>query len=95
MADFPCSDDRENSYAYACEDSNGHWIVPNSISGAWSDGDAACANLIGDYHFSYPTNSQSNQALKLAKDASGYNTVWLNYDDIEKEGNWANVQLDN
>ena len=32
--------------------------------------------------------------MKYAKEASGYNNVWLNYDDIKTEGNWANVQLD-
>lgn len=80
----------DNTFAYACENANGDWIVPNSISGNWSDGVSACADLDGEYSFSYPTNSQANQALKLAKEASGYNNVWLNYNDINTEGNWTN-----
>jgi len=83
-----------NSYAYACEDNSGNWVVANATTGAWSNGESVCSELGGSYQFSVPTNSQANQALKAAKEAEGYNTVWLNYDDRSIEGNWAGVQLD-
>jgi len=83
-----------NSNAFACEDNSGSWAVPYTTTGPWTDGVAACASLGGSYHFSVPTNSQANQALKIEKEAAGYNTVWLNYDDRSTEGNWAGVQLD-
>jgi len=82
-----------NTYAFACKDANNNWSVPYSTSGTWSEGASACANLGGSYSFSVPTNSQANQALKTAKEASGYNTVWLNHSDAATEGNWAGVQL--
>jgi len=82
-----------NAYAYACEDNDGNWAVPYSTTGTWTNGNNACASLGADYHFSVPTNSQSNQALKTVKEASGYSTVWLNYEDRSAEGNWAGVQL--
>jgi len=83
-----------NSYAYACEDNSGNWTVANATTGAWSNGESVCSELGASYQFSVPTNSQANQALKAAKEAEGYDTVWLNYDDRSIEGNWAGVQLD-
>jgi len=82
-----------NNYSYACEDSSGNWSVPYNTTGSWVNGSDACADLGGSYNFSVPTNSQANQALKDAKEASGYSSVWINYDDISIEGNWAGVQL--
>ena len=84
----------DSHYAYACEDNNGNWAVPSVTTGVFANGAAACATLGASYVFSVPTNSQSNQALKTAKQASGYSTVWINYDDRATEGNWAGVQLD-
>ncbi|WP_202904875.1 lectin-like protein [Marinomonas sp. S3726] len=74
------------SFAFACEDASGNWFVPDNTTGAWSEGVSACANLGGT--FSMPTNSQSNQKLKLAKESVGYNHVWLNHTDAETEGQW-------
>lgn len=76
----------EASFAYACEDASGNWFVPDNTTGAWSNGVSACANLGGT--FSMPTNSQSNQKLKLAKESVGYSHVWLNHTDSETEGQW-------
>jgi hypothetical protein len=83
-----------NNYAFACEDSSGNWAIPNATTGIWSDGDNVCSALGGTFQFSVPTNSQANQVLKAAKEAEGYDTVWLNYDDRSTEGDWAGVQLD-
>lgn len=74
------------SYSFACEDDNGDWFVPDNTTGVWSNGEAACANLGGS--FSVPTNSQSNQKLKLAKESVGYSHVWLNHTDDATEGDW-------
>lgn len=76
----------EANFAYACEDTSGNWFVPDNTTGVWSNGVAACANLGGT--FSMPTNSQSNQKLKLAKEAVGYTHVWLNHTDATSEGDW-------
>jgi hypothetical protein len=81
-----------NNYAYACVDNSGNWTVPSSTTGSWQNGEAVCNDY--DLDFAVPTNSQANQLLKAAKESVGYNTVWLNYDDQAKEGNWAGVQLD-
>ena len=74
------------SFAFACEDSSGNWFVPDNLTGTWSQGPSVCANLGGT--FSMPTNSQSNQKLKLAKESVGYTHGWLNHSDAETEGDW-------
>ena len=86
--DASCS----NSYAYACVDDSGNWTVPGSTTGNWQGGAAACNDF--GLSFAVPTNSQANEALKVAKEIEGYNTVWMNHDDINTEGNWGGVQLD-
>ncbi len=75
-----------SSFAFACEDNDGNWFVPDNTVGQWSNGVSACAALGGS--FSVPTNSQDNQALKAAKDAVGYSHVWLNHSDSVNEGDW-------
>jgi len=76
----------DTSYSFACEDGSGNWFVPDNTTGAWSNGAMACANLGGT--FSMPTNSQSNQKLKSAKEGVGYSHVWLNHTDAANEGDW-------
>ncbi len=77
-----------SNFAFACEDDNGNWSVPDNNTGVWNNADAACATLGGSYRFSVPTNSQDNQQLKAAKDSVGYTHVWLNHTDSANEGDW-------
>lgn len=80
-----------NAYAFACEDDAGNWAVPYSSAGPWTSGASACASLGDDYSFSVPTNSQDNQALNAAKQATGYSHVWLNHNDRSSEGQWSDA----
>jgi hypothetical protein len=82
--DASCS----NLLPFACQNSAGSWVVPDNRSGQWRDGPSMCASLGGSFRFAAPTNSQANQALKAAKEAVGYTQVWINHDDIEREGQW-------
>jgi hypothetical protein len=82
--DANCND----AYVFACEHANsGGWAV-SSVVDAWGAGALACDGLGAEYQFSVPTNSQDNQALKLAKEAAGQSEVWLNHDDRSVEGLW-------
>ncbi len=81
--DASCS----NSYDFACTDGAGNWAVTGT-QGVWANGAAACATLGNNFYFAVPTNSLDNQKLKVAKDAAGMSTVWLNHDDNLVEGQW-------
>lgn len=74
------------SHFFACENSSGGWAI-SAWSGKWSEGALACSQLSGGYHFSAPTNSKANEALKAAK--GGITHVWLNASDIASEGVWV------
>ncbi|WP_444901875.1 phosphatidylinositol-specific phospholipase C domain-containing protein [Microbulbifer sp. SSSA007] len=77
-----------NQYSFACKNmNNGSWLVSASI-GPWSHGANICQSLGSEYVFEVPTNSQDNQALKAAKEATGYDKVWVNYQDQANEGQW-------
>ena len=71
---------------FACEDNAGNWAI-SAWAGQWSEGAAACSQLAGGYHFSVPTNSKANEALKAAK--AGMSHVWLNASDRASEGKWV------
>ncbi len=71
---------------FACEDNAGNWAI-SAWAGQWSEGAAACSQLTGGYHFSVPTNSKANEALKAAK--AGMSHVWLNASDRASEGKWV------
>lgn len=75
-------------YAYACKHrATGAWQV-TAQQGQWQNGGLACAALGDLFDFAVPTNAQSNHALKLAKEAAGVQSVWLNHDDRHQEGMW-------
>ncbi|WHI49830.1 hypothetical protein P3339_15310 [Microbulbifer sp. MLAF003] len=77
-----------SQYSFACKNmNNGSWLVSASI-GPWSHGANICQSLGSEYVFEVPTNSQDNQALKAAKEATGYDKVWVNYQDQANEGQW-------
>ncbi|WP_420589267.1 phosphatidylinositol-specific phospholipase C domain-containing protein [Bacterioplanoides sp.] len=82
--DAYCTD----QHYFACENQNdGSWSL-STYKGEWTQGEAACAALGGDYKFSVPTSSKDNENLKTAK--GGNSHVWLNYNDRQVEGNWQN-----
>ena len=82
-------DDCKLQSVFACENpTTGSWAV-STISDSWGVGSFACTALGAEYVFSVPTNSQDNQALKLAKENAGQSFVWLNYDDRVAEGIWG------
>ncbi|MDF2446442.1 MAG: hypothetical protein K0S46_1678 [Moraxellaceae bacterium] len=54
-------------------------------SGAWEQGRAQCASEYPGYRFAVPSNSYQNQRLLAA--SSGL-SLWLNYSDAAREGNW-------
>ena len=82
-------DNCENEYAFACQHTpSGNWAI-SSLVGTWGIGALACNGLGTDYQFNRPTDSQSNQSLKLAKEASGQTSLWLNHDDRSAEGSWT------
>ena len=76
------------SRPYACVDGNGSWLITN-VSGRWVDGENACFNATsGTHRFAAPVSSYQNEQLKAAKSQAGASSVWINYDDREKEGEW-------
>ncbi|MFT5694607.1 MAG: hypothetical protein ACI9QQ_000582 [Myxococcota bacterium] len=82
-------DDCSLQSVFACENTNtGSWAV-SAMSDSWGVGSFACASLGAEYQFSVPTNSQDNQALKLAKENAGQSFVWMNHDDRDVEGMWG------
>ncbi|AWF80801.1 hypothetical protein BTJ40_08290 [Microbulbifer sp. A4B17] len=77
-----------NQYSFACKNTaDSSWLVSAS-TGPFSHGTGVCQTFGEDYLFSAPTNSQDNQALKAAKEATGYDRVWINYQDMVTEGQW-------
>lgn len=75
-------------YAAACyQASNQQWQV-TSVKGTWWQGESLCQQLAPDAHFQVPTNSFANTQLQKAKQALGYQNVWLNHDDRQVEGQW-------
>ncbi|WP_444944564.1 phosphatidylinositol-specific phospholipase C domain-containing protein [Microbulbifer sp. ZKSA006] len=77
-----------NQYSFACKNTaDGSWLVSAS-TGPFSYGPGVCQAFGSDYLFATPTNSQDNQALKAAKEATGYDNVWINYQDQINEGQW-------
>ncbi|WP_226647584.1 phosphatidylinositol-specific phospholipase C domain-containing protein [Microbulbifer variabilis] len=77
-----------NQYSFACKNiTDGSWAATASI-GPWAYGSANCQALGSQYAFEVPTNSKDNQALKAAKEATGYDKVWINYQDQSTEGQW-------
>lgn len=81
LADVSCS----QSYQFACSDAQGNWSV-SSGSGAWQDGQAICA--AEGLNFDMPKNGQQNFQLGQAKIAANVGRVWVNYSDLESEGDW-------
>ena len=54
------------------------WRV-STLTGPWSQGEAACRTLGADYHFWRPMTSPDNQRLMDAMIAAGAMRVWLNH----------------
>lgn len=76
----------DNNHFFACENTDdGSWNL-SSYAGKWTEGEAACNALSGNYTFSVPTSSKDNQELKSAK--GGNTHVWLNLNDRQVESNW-------
>lgn len=75
----------DSSHHFACKDDQGSWQL-SSYSAKWTEGNAACNQLAGNYSFAAPSSSQDNQALKNAK--AGVSHVWVNMNDRAEEGNW-------
>lgn len=82
--------DAEASRPYACRTprAEGGWawgITPGS--GRWLDGWDACERAFGTgSQFAVPTDGLANEELK-GLNGDGRD-VWLNYNDIAREGNW-------
>jgi len=74
-----------NHHFFACQHKQTEEWELSTYSDAWSDGQNAC-DLLGDYRFAAPTNSQQNEALKEAK--GGVTHVWVNASDLATEGEW-------
>ena len=71
---------------FACLDATGVWQV-TVTRGRWEKGFAACAAEFPGSRFAVPWNGHANEVLAQAKGARG--EVWLNYADIEREGDWV------
>jgi hypothetical protein len=63
------------------------WRV-TAREGAWHEGGRACLDEFGDdgFVFSVPVDGYSNSNLRFADPARG--DVWLNYNDIKRDGSW-------
>ena len=84
------------AHRFACQhQANRSWRITNA-SGLWQDGRAACQNEFGNdgYAFATPSNGYENAKLVDAKNAAGAGgqSIWLNYADIEQEGNWTSYR---
>ncbi len=75
-----------NQHFFACQHNETNEWNLSTYSDIWSDGENAC-DILGDYRFSVPKNSQENEALKSAK--GGISHVWINANDLSNEGTWV------
>lgn len=77
---------------YACfNEQTREWRVTRG-SGNWWAGENTCVAEFGaSFQFSVPKNGYMNQKLIEAKAARGVSSVWLNYSDLQKEGDWRPV----
>lgn len=78
--------DCSNQHFFACQHNETNEWNLSTYSDIWSDGENAC-DILGDYRFSVPKNSQENEALKAAK--GGMSHVWINANDLSNEGTWV------
>lgn len=78
---------------YACKHlSNGTWQITDA-SGSWAGGAQKCYEEFGpDYEFSVPTNGYQDNQLVDAKTAANAHPVWVNYNDIDDDGDWEPLQ---
>lgn len=76
-------------YRFACRKKNGvQWMITRA-RGPWAEGNKTCEiESRGAFEFSVPYNAQENTRLSEIKAKEAEKDVWLNYADIEKEGNW-------
>lgn len=74
------------SHRFACQNlaNPDDWRV-TAGSGSWEQGRAQCASEYPGYRFSVPVNAFANQRLMAA---SAGQTVWLNFSDKAREGQW-------
>jgi hypothetical protein len=81
----------ENANAFACFDKNNtDWRISQQKS-AWINGEPICQAEFGStYHFAVPRRAPENLDLIERRALSGRagESVYLNYDDQEQEGNW-------
>ncbi|GLR12069.1 phospholipase [Chitinimonas prasina] len=78
---------------FACKQLHGDgWLISRS-QGRWQDGRLTCSNETGGaYRFAMPATPLENEALKQAKAAAGYASVWVDYTDEGSEGSWRRSQ---
>ncbi|OZG75181.1 hypothetical protein BTA51_02000 [Hahella sp. CCB-MM4] len=83
--DASCSD----SKPFACYNAtSGQWQVTQT-SATWEYGAYMCQQEFGaDFDFDVPKNGYDNRLLRNAKEALGFDRVWVNYADRDQEGNW-------
>ncbi len=75
---------------YACNQAGTeNWNITIADTGTYSGGEAACNNLGTSWHFKTPTNSKYNNAVHIAANNAGYNSVWLAITDANNEGDWT------
>lgn len=74
---------------FACQNaSTREWRI-TPIAADWTQGAVQCAQAFGSgFRFAVPKNGFDNQQLKNAKDALSIASVWMNYSDLAKEGEW-------
>jgi hypothetical protein len=94
-------------YAFACAPSRGlvdgkvgprerlesDWTI-TTATGAWSEGEAACAAEFPGHVFAVPVSSYQNEALLEEMADTLEFDVWLNYTDQEREGHWLLAEVD-
>jgi hypothetical protein len=81
------------SHRFACQHlTNRSWRITGA-AGVWQNGRSQCQAEFGNegYAFATPANGYENAKLSDAKKAMGASgqAVWLNYADLELEGNWV------
>lgn len=82
----PRSETTRNPSDWTADRLGAEWRV-TTREGAWREGGRACLDEFGEeFVFSTPVNGRMNGQLRLADAARG--DVWLNYNDIKKDGDW-------